>query len=229
MRNLSLPKQSASLQRNVFILKLLNRNDGSLHNDEIREFVCDKFLINSSKDSSMLGKQDELSRYFGLIHYDTQSKIKYLTEFGRLFLSSQNLEDKGRVILNYILDSNSHFGINNSAVPRSQSNLQPPVIFLRLIDELKYICMKEFAFTLKNNFDLDTAVHDIKNYRAKQKETEPLKFLKKFSSSTFPAFLEKLKIIKSQKKIGSQTKQYFFNSTMDSETLNRLRKTACQI
>ena len=70
---LTMPKQYGGVDRNLFLLKILKQK-GQLQNSEVQKLMKNEFLQEKSDDSSMLNKQDELARYFGLIDYSPDQK-----------------------------------------------------------------------------------------------------------------------------------------------------------
>ena len=75
---LTMPKQYGGVDRNLFLLKKL-KFKVQLQNSEVQKLMKNEFLQEKSDDASMLNKQDELARYFGLIDYLPSQKIRTIT------------------------------------------------------------------------------------------------------------------------------------------------------
>ena len=195
---LTLPKQYGHSDRNIFVLnKLYNAPNGELTNIEVQNLVENEFF-DEKKDRPFLNKQDEMARYFGFIsyHHSSNPRFKKITDLGKVFLNS-SFEDRRSIILNTLRDQNHGFGKNNHAVPRSSSNLQPPIILLRLLKVLNFINIKEFAFVLSEPFhNLEDKISSLVNFRENKIDPPiPPKNKNKFQDPKFTIFLEEFGII----------------------------------
>ena len=213
MGKLTLPKQVSYLERNFFALKILYNNRKGIINKDMQEAMLEKFLLNTSQDKPMLNKQDEIFRYFGLIDYSTARKIKKITQRGIRFYESSDKQRK-LIIEQTIVDKDFYFGKNNAAVPRSKSDLQPPIIFIRLIQALGYITNIEFAYALNEEFDFQSSIKDIIASRKNLKTLELEDYQNKYKDQKMPIVLDKWGIVNSTKK--GNIKLYY----IDEENIN---------
>ena len=223
---LTMPKQYGGVDRNLFLLKKL-KFKVQLQNSEVQKLMKNEFLQEKSDDASMLNKQDELARYFGLIDYLPSQKIRTITKKGLSFLDAHeesNNRTKQEIIENTITDRNFSFGKDNCAVPRSESILQPPVIFLRLIQELGSISIKEFGYALVDeNKDFQEIIDDISEFRWNESEINiPEEYKNKFNDPKFPKFLEEIGVLVSTK--SGNTKIYFFDEFNENLPFYKLLK-----
>ncbi len=221
---LTMPKQYGGVDRNLFLLKILKQK-GQLQNLEVQKLMKNEFLQEKSDDSSMLNKQDELARYFGLIDYSPAQKMRNITEKGLSFIDSyEESQKKTQEIIESTITNNSFsFGKDNCAVPTSKSVLQPPVIFLRLIQELRYITVKEFSYALiDENKTFQEIIDDLSRFRWDETEINIPKKYKKFNDPKFPQFLEEIGILVSTR--SGNTKIYIFDEVVENSDFYKLLK-----
>lgn len=221
---LTMPKQYGGVDRNLFLLKILKQK-GQLQNSEVQKLMKNEFLQEKSDDSSMLNKQDELARYFGLIDYSPAQKMRNITEKGLSFIDSyEESQKKTQEIIESTITNNSFsFGKDNCAVPTSKSVLQPPVIFLRLIQELRYITVKEFSYALiDENKTFQEIIDDLSRFRWDETEINIPKKYKKFNDPKFPQFLEEIGILVSTR--SGNTKIYIFDEVVENSDFYKLLK-----
>ena len=221
---LTMPKQYGGVDRNLFLLKILKQK-GQLQNSEVQKLMKNEFLQEKSDDSSMLNKQDELARYFGLIDYSPAQKMRNITEKGLSFIDSyEESQKKTQEIIESTITNNSFsFGKDNCAVPTSKSVLQPPVIFLRLIQELRYITVKEFSYALTDeNKTFQEIIDDLSRFRWDETEINIPKKYKKFNDPKFPQFLEEIGILVSTR--SGNTKIYIFDEVVENSDFYKLLK-----
>ncbi len=221
---LTLPKQYGGVDRNLFLLKILKQK-GQLQNKEVQKLMKNEFLQEKSDDSSMLNKQDELARYFGLIDYSPAQKMRNITEKGLSFIDSyEESQKKTQEIIESTITNNSFsFGKDNCAVPTSKSILQPPVIFLRLIQELRYITVKEFSYALiDENKTFQEIIDDLSRFRWDETEINIPKKYKKFNDPKFPQFLEEIGILVSTR--SGNSKIYIFDEVVENSDFYKLLK-----
>ena len=221
---LTMPKQYGGVDRNLFLLKKLKQK-GQLQNSEVQKLMKNEFLQEKSDDGSMLNKQDELARYFGLIDYSPAQKMRNITEKGLSFIDAYEESQKNTIqeIIESIITNNSFsFGKDNCAVPRSESILQPPVIFLRLIQELRYITVKEFSYALiDENKIFQEIIDDLSRFRWDGTEIKiPQKYENKFNDPKFPQFLEEIGILVSTR--SGNTKIYIFDEVVENSGFYKL-------
>lgn len=229
---LTMPKQYGGVDRNLFLLKILKQK-GQLQNSEVQQLMKNEFLQEKSEDGSMLNKQDELARYFGLIDYSLSQKIRTITKKGLSFIDAHeesHKKTKQEIIESTITNNSFSFGKDNCAVPRSKSILQPPVIFLRLIQELGYITVKEFGYALiDENKNFQETIDDLSRFRWDGTEINiPKEYENKFNDPKFPQFLEEIGILASTR--SGHTKIYFFDEVIEnSRFYNLLKETPTKL
>jgi len=139
MNKLVMPKQTAELDVFYASLRIYYEDDdnwvsNSDYKHRIQELV--PRLTSSARDGAFLVKQSEMTRYFGLVEYDYAAREgrARITQTGRYFYEAHERgyrEAERKIIMQAILCNN--FGRNNTAVESSDSDLDPPKLFIKAI------------------------------------------------------------------------------------------------
>lgn len=164
---LIMPKQTARLD--VFYATLKIYYDAYKCQEEwvtnhdykikIQELVSD--LSQGAQDSAYLVKQSELTRYFGLVYRDYPGKQAKITNRGILFFDAYLQNDitlQRQLLIESIV--NDSFGRNNTAIRSSDSDIDPPKLFLRALYDLGKISINGFAYLLYITNDKEISYND---------------------------------------------------------------------
>lgn len=121
------------------------------------------YLSRGAQDGPYLVKQSELVRYFGLAEYDYSSRPgkSRITDSGIRFYNAY-LQNNEKLQLDIIMQAilNNSFGRNNTAIQASDSDIDPPKLFLKAIVDLKGLTGKGLAYLLYVTNDLNITYND---------------------------------------------------------------------
>lgn len=134
---LILPKQTANLDVFDATLKIYSEANGAWvtnrdYKDRIQELV--PRLTTGARDEAFMVKQSEMARYFGFVEYDFEQHRARITSTGKEFYEARINHDQPKIndlILQAILHHS--FGRNNSAIKGSNSDVDPPKLFVKAI------------------------------------------------------------------------------------------------
>lgn len=146
MGKIVMPKNSALLNEIEAVLKIYYEADGWLSNDEYKSKL--KQMIGADQYESSYTKKAQITSYFGF----TESQdihTKRITKSGREMYKAIQANDTAKIqeVLMYALE-NTKFGRNNDGCPDCNSDVEPPVLFIRASLDLGYLTYKEFAYLL---------------------------------------------------------------------------------
>lgn len=218
MGKLIMPKQTGELCKCKASLEILKEAHGTINNSDYKDAIIKKFNnFTKNSDGAMLVKQSEITRYFGFMIRDFSAKTNSITPEGRLFyeaLISNNKSNQFKLLTNAI--KSISFGRNNTAIKNSDSDIDPPKLFVKSIIELDGITKYEFAtlLYLTHNLQLNfnDSILEIRNSRNNKKEIKlPKSVLGKYSDTKFPPFLVEVKFCYLKKK------KYYLDSTISTE------------
>ncbi|MDX4060728.1 hypothetical protein Q6A89_09440, partial [Aliarcobacter skirrowii] len=160
MGNLIMPKADATLEVLNATLKIYMKYlDNYVSNETFKDEIKKEMNYEDDKDEPFLLKKSEIARYFNLIDYSFSDKKGKITQLGIDYFNSKTYEEKIGLIISSI-EKNS-FGRNNSATKSSDSDYDPPVVFLKALVFLAYITKNEYAYLLYNLNDLELEFEDI--------------------------------------------------------------------
>lgn len=172
MGKIIMPKNSALLDEIQAVLKIYYESGDWLTNDIYKEKL--KSLIGDEQYSSSYTKKAQITSYFGFTEWEdihnARSKRR-ITESGKMMYESLINNDINRTqeIIMRSLET-IDFGRNNFGVPDSNSDIEPPNLFIRAILDLNYLTYKEFAYLLwemedrGNNYtDVLDAIRNFRN------------------------------------------------------------------
>lgn len=132
--------------------------------------IIEKLWFEQNSDGAMLIKQSELARYFWLITNFWWSNEKAITPSWISFLNSSL--DKHKLIwilIDSMIGNIVSFWRNSEAVESSDSDIEPPKVFLRAIDSLGHVSANEYAYLLNelndNGRKYDDIINEIQIYR----------------------------------------------------------------
>ena len=159
------------------------------------------YLSKGAQDGPYLVKQSELVRYFGLAEYDYSSKPgkSHITDSGIRFYNAY-LQNNEKLQLDIIMQAilNNSFGRNNTAIQSSDSDIDPPKLFLKAIVDLDGITNKGLAYLLYVTHDLNITYNDaiIELSKSNNRDREiPLEVSHKYNDVKFTVLLNSLGIV----------------------------------
>lgn len=173
MGKIVMPKNSALLNEIESVLDIYYHNDGWMKNDLYK--VKLKAMIGDDQYSSSYTKKAQITSYFGFTEWEdihnAQSRRR-ITESGRRMyeaLKHDNTAGVQDVLMNAL--ETVKFGRDNFGCPESNSDVEPPSLFIRAILDLGYLTYREFAFLLWKLEDLGAnytdALNELSNLRSR--------------------------------------------------------------
>lgn len=226
---LILPKQTGQFDAFITSLKLYydsyKRKEQWYSNNDFKAKILKElpYLAKGAKNPAYLVKQSELTRYFGLVFYDYKSYIgrAHITDEGIKFYEAY-LNDNKELQLDIIMNSicNNSFGRNNTAVKSSNSDIDPPKLFLKSIIDMNGITKKSLAylFYLTNNLEINYYDSIIELSKIDSNEVNiPEKFINKYNDIKFMILLEMIGIVKKKNKI------YFLSDYVNDKYSDKIR------
>ena len=167
MGKIVMPKNSALLNEIEAVLKIYYEAGDWLPNEEYKNKL--KAMIGDEQYSSSYTKKAQITSYFGFtISRDLHTKR--ITPSGYLMYESIQKKDISKIqdVLMEALET-VKFGRDNDGCPESQSDVDPPSLFIRAIMDLGYLTYKEFAYLLWKLEDVGgnytDSLYDIKKFR----------------------------------------------------------------
>lgn len=150
MGKIVMPKNSALLNEIEAVLKIYNEADDWMPNEDFIEKL--KGEIGVDQYSSSYTKKAQITSYFGFTEWEDCNSARSqrrITSSGKKMydaLINNDSEKINKVIMSSL--ENVTFGRNNCGAPESDSDIEPPNLFIRSILDLEYLTYKEFAFLL---------------------------------------------------------------------------------
>lgn len=172
MGKIVMPKNSALLNEIESVLKIYYDADDWMPNDEYKAKL--KIMIGDDQYSSSYTKKAQITSYFGFTIWEDinnpQSRRR-ITEAGKRMyeaIKSNNTAEVQAVLMNAM--ETVKFGRDNYGCPDSNSDVEPPSLYIRAILDLGYLTYREFAFLLwkledlgANYTDALAEVRDLRN------------------------------------------------------------------
>lgn len=202
--SLIMPKQTA--RADVFYSSLEIYYNSYRHGEEwvsnedykrlIQQLLPD--LAQGAQDGAYLVKQSELTRYFGLVYRDYPGRQARITDRGIRFYNAYLNNDRElqqKIIMEAVL--NDSFGRNNTAIKSSDSDVDPPKLFLRALHDIGKISINGFAYLLYITNDKEISYNDalVEWHGGEDCEREiPIKLSNKYHDVKFTKFLSELGI-----------------------------------
>lgn len=150
MVKLVMPKHSADLEEIKSVLKIYFEAEDWLTNDEYK--VNLKELIGENQYSSSYTKKAQITSYFGFTisqELHNSRSDKKITDSGKRMytaLRNKNIDQIHEILITSL--ETITFGRNNHGVRDSESDIEPPSVFIRAILDLDYLTYNEFAYLL---------------------------------------------------------------------------------
>lgn len=150
MGKIVMPKNSALLNEIESVLQIYYEANGWLSNDIYKERL--KAMIGDDQYSSSYTKKAQITSYFGFTEWENinnPQSMRRITDSGKEMYVAIKSGDKSKVqsVLMNALE-NVKFGRNNFGSPESNSDVEPPALFIRASMDLGYLTYKEFAYLL---------------------------------------------------------------------------------
>ncbi len=150
MAKIVMPKNSALLEEVEAVLKIYYDAGGWLSNDEYKRQLM--AMIGDGQYASSYTKKAQITSYFGLTEWEDISNVRSLrriTTRGKSFYENLLAKNYDGIFEDLMLSlEKTTFGRNNFGCPDSDSDVEPPILFIRAIVDLGYLTYKEFAFLL---------------------------------------------------------------------------------
>lgn len=145
-----MPKNSALLNEIESVLQIYYEANDWLTNDIYKERL--KAMIGADQYQSSYTKKAQITSYFGFTVWEDFSNPqsrRRITESGRKMYEAiiENNTDKIQEVLMNALET-VKFGRHNYGCPESDSDVEPPALYIRAILDLGYLTYREFAFLL---------------------------------------------------------------------------------
>ncbi len=198
--NLVLPKNNATRSDVDAVLKILKKYGGecdaaTLHSE------LNAYYLSQGKifDNTTISHRSVTPRYFGLLTYDKSESKYMISEFGDYYISSDSWKDILDCI--FLAISSVTFGKENNAVS-SNSVVEAPIVFLKMIVDLGAVSISEFAIALYymevDKMTYQEAIKKVKTLTDIGAEAQRIKDrgARKFFDPKFNVFFEDLEIVK---------------------------------
>lgn len=173
MGKIVMPKNSALLNEIESVLQIYYEADGWIPNDEYKSKLKD--MIGDDQYSSSYTKKAQITSYFGFTVWENisnpQSKRKITASGRQMYEAIKNNDNVAiqEVLMNAL--ETVKFGRDNYGCPESNSDVEPPSLYIRAILDLEYLTYREFAFLLWKLEDMGAnytdALSELKIMRAK--------------------------------------------------------------
>lgn len=162
MGNLIMPKQSAVASEMKAVLKVYFEHNDWLKNEDFIPRL--KAIIGDELEPQAYTKKTQIPAYFGFIIWEDITKAnskRKITDSGKRFYQGLVDEDENVIFRELIssLEENT-FGRNVYGVS-SDSDVEPPKVFIRSALILKYLTRKEFGYIIWQLAELNNKLFDV--------------------------------------------------------------------
>lgn len=177
MGNLVMPKQSAVASEMKAVLQVYFEHDDWLSNEIFITSL--KAIIGDELEPQAYTKKTQIPAYFGFITWEDISKPnsrRKITESGKRFYQGL-LDEDNDVIFRELISSleENTFGRNVCGVS-SDSDVEPPQIFIRSALMLEYLTRKEFGYILWCLDDFDDNLFEVLSRVSKNRHIEDFSY-----------------------------------------------------
>ncbi|MBU1094569.1 MAG: AAA family ATPase [Firmicutes bacterium] len=228
MGKIVMPKNSAVLSEIHAVLQIYNETNDWMTNDVYVTKL--KELIGPDQYSSSYTKKAQITSYFGFTIWEDisnpQSRRK-ITESGIRFynaIRNDNYLEIQEEIMNSLEKTN--FGRNNYGSPLSNSDIEPPCLFIRAIFDLDYLTYKEFAFILWQIEDVGANYSDVIEQVKQLRHSDSFVLdpvATKYTDAKPIMILIRWGFLKEDSSLAEQSKKIIINEEVLSRFENRLR------
>jgi len=219
-----MPKHSADPYDLFKVLEVYYEEGSWLSNKIFIEKLKSKLQTN--QEPQAYTKKTQIHSYFGFIEWQDENSTRSprrITESGiRLFKALKNNNEK--LVFEELLFSleTRTFGKNVVGVS-SDSNIEPPQLFIKCVLVLEYLTRSEFGYILEGLVEkekkLDVLIKDIESHRTQQKKTYEIS--PKFSDVKPITIMRKWNFFQVLEKIGANEK-ISINQDLLSQYFTRL-------
>lgn len=174
MGKIVMPKNSALLNEIEAVLKIYYEAGDWLPNESYKEKL--KAMIGNDQYESSYTKKAQITSYFGLT-VSRDAHTKRITKSGCMMYEAIQAKDTIKIqdILMDALET-VKFGRNNDGCPESNSDIEPPSLFVRASMDLGYLTYREFAFLLWKLEDVGgnytDCLSDIRKFRSEGRQID---------------------------------------------------------
>lgn len=165
MAKIVMPKNSALLEEVQAVLKVYYDAGDWLSNDEYTQQL--KELIGADQYSSSYTKKAQITSYFGFTEWQDITKERSprrITDRGKRFYEHLQVGDRAKIYEELMSSLEKiTYGRNNFGCPSSNSDLEPPALFIRAVLDLGYLTYSEFAYLIWKLVDCGGNYTDTKN------------------------------------------------------------------
>lgn len=150
MGKIVMPKNSALLNEIESVLKIYYEANDWIPNDVYKARL--KALIGDDQYSSSYTKKAQITSYFGFTIWEdihNPQSLRKITSAGKKMYEALLAGDTEKVqaVLMTALET-VKFGRDNYGCPDSNTDVEPPALFIRAILDLGYLTYREFAWLL---------------------------------------------------------------------------------
>jgi MoxR-like ATPase len=167
MGKVVMPKNSALLNEIEAVLQIYYEAGDWLPNEEYKTKL--KAMIGDDQYSSSYTKKAQITSYFGFT-VSRDLHTKRITESGKIMYEAIKANDKTKIqdVLMRALET-VKFGRDNDGCPDSNTDVEPPSLFVRASLDLGYLTYREFAYLLWKLEDVGgnytDSLSDIREFR----------------------------------------------------------------
>lgn len=171
MGKIVMPKNSALLNEIEAVLKIYYEANDWIPNDVYKTRL--KELIGDDQYSSSYTKKAQITSYFGFTIWEdirNNQSLRRITQSGKKMYEALIANDTNKVqeVLMTAMET-VKFGRDNYGCPDSNTDIEPPALFIRAILDLDYLTYKEFAWLLWKLEDLGAnytdSLHELRSLR----------------------------------------------------------------
>lgn len=150
MGKIVMPKNSALLNEIEAVLEIYYNHDGWLDNEKYKQELMEK--IGDDQYSSSYTKKAQITSYFGFTVWqdiNNPQSMRRITDSGKRMYRAIMANDVSEIqdtLMNSL--ETTKFGRNNFGCPSSDSDIEPPSLFIRACLDLEYLTYQEFAYLL---------------------------------------------------------------------------------
>ena len=165
MGKVVMPKNSALLNEIESVLKIYYEANDWLPNEEYKQKL--KHMIGDDQYSSSYTKKAQITSYFGFTIWEDinnpQSRRRITLTGKRMYeaIKEENTYEIQDVLMNAL--ETVKFGRDNYGCPESDSDVEPPSLFIRAVLDMGYLTYREFAFLLWKLEDIGANYTDVLN------------------------------------------------------------------
>lgn len=172
MGKIVMPKNSALLNEIESVLKIYYEADDWIPNDVYKTRL--KEMIGDDQYSSSYTKKAQITSYFGFTIWEdirNPQSLRRITPAGKKMYEALLADDTDKVqeVLMTAMET-VKFGRDNYGCPDSNTDVEPPALFIRAILDLGYLTYREFAWLLWKLEDLGAnytdSVHELCGLRS---------------------------------------------------------------